>query len=222
MINTGEMSNPEKDIPFALIFSTLFVTLFYILIQVVSVGTFPDLAGSNRPIADAADFIFGSTGGLFITIVAIISIGGTLNANLLAGSRLPFALSEENQFPMIFSKTNTKTAIPYVSLIVYSVVTILVSVTGTFIYALSISVISKVFVFAIISAALIKLRMVNKQKEKAFKLRFGFLSAILGVIICAWLLSVSEMSDFKDVLIIVIAGLIIYFIFKFSVKIRNK
>ena len=222
VINTGEMSNPEKDIPFALIFSTLFVALFYILIQVVSVGTFPDLANSNKPIADAADFIFGSTGGLLITIGAVISIGGTLNANLLAGSRLPFALSEENQFPMVFSKTNTKTAVPYVSLIVYSVVTILVSVTGTFIYALSISVISKVFIFSIISAALIKLRTANKQNETAFKLRFGSLSAILGIIICVWLLSVSKLSDFRDVVIIIIAGLIVYFIFKFTVKMRNK
>jgi amino acid transporter len=222
LINTGEMSNPEKDIPFALIFSILFVALFYILIQVVSVGTFPDLANSNKPIADAADFIFGSTGGLFITIGAVISIWGTLNANLLAGSRLPFALSEENQFPMVFSKTNTKTAIPYVSLIVYSVVTILVSITGTFIYALSISVISKVFVFAIISAALIKLRKSKKHKETNFELRYGSLSAILGIIICIWLLSASKLSDFKDVVIIIIAGLIIYFIFKFTVKMRNK
>jgi amino acid transporter len=220
VINTGEMSNPKKDIPFALIFSTLFVTLFYILIQIVSVGTFPDLAGSNKPIADAADFILGSTGGLFITIGAIISIGGTLNANLLAGSRLPFALSEENQLPGIFSKTNTKTAIPYVSLIVYSVTTILVSVTGTFIYALSINVISKIFMFAIISAALIKLRRTNKQKETAFNLRFGFLSAILGIIICVWLLSVSKLSEFKDVLVITIIGLIIYFIYKFILKTR--
>ncbi len=222
VINTGEMSNPEKDIPFALIFSTLFVTIFYILIQVVSVGTFPDLANSNKPIADAADFIFGSIGGLFITIGAIISIGGTLNANLLAGSRIPFALSEENQFPMLFSKTSTKTAIPYISLIIYSVVTILVSVTGTFIYALTISVITKVFIFAIISAALIKLRRLNKQNKTAYKLRFGYLSAILGIVICVWLLSVSKLSDFKDVLIITIAGLVPYFIFKINVKMRNK
>ncbi|MCK5469551.1 MAG: amino acid transporter, partial [Cyclobacteriaceae bacterium] len=111
---------------------------------------------------------------------------------------------------------------PYVSLIVYSVVTILVSVTGTFIYALSISVISKVFIFSIISAALIKLRTANKQNETAFKLRFGSLSAILGIIICVWLLSVSKLSDFRDVVIIIIAGLIVYFIFKFTVKMRNK
>lgn len=222
VINTGEMSNPKKDIPFALIFSTLFVTLFYILIQVVSIGTFPDLADSNKPITDAAHFIMGSKGGLLITIGAIISIGGTLNANLLAGSRLPFALSEAKQFPIVFLKTNRKTAIPYISLIVYTLATIVVSVTGTFIYALTINVITKVFIFAIISAALIKFRRSNKQKKTGFKLRFGLLSAILGIGICVWLLAVSKRSDFRDVVIMIIAGLLIYFIFKITMKWNNK
>jgi amino acid transporter len=221
VVNTGEMSNPEKDIPFALIVSTLFVALFYILIQVVSIGTFPHLANSTKPIADAADFFLGSAGGLLITMGAVISIGGTINANLLAGSRLPYALSEENQFPKIFSKTSIKTAIPYISLIMYSIVTILVSVTGTFIYALSISVISKVFVFTIISAALIKFRKVNGISKTGFKLRFGYFSAILGIIICTWLLYASNLSDFRDVLLTILIGISLYFVFKFKMKRNN-
>jgi APA family basic amino acid/polyamine antiporter len=216
VINTGEMSNPEKDIPFALIISTLFVAVFYTFIQIVSVGTFPDLASSNKPIADAADYFIGSAGGLLITIGAAISIGGTINANLLAGSRLPFAFSEANQFPRLFSKTHHKTAVPYISLIAYSFMTILVSVTGTFIYALSISVISKVLVFAIISAALIKLRSVNRTNKPAFKLRFGYFSAMLGIIICIWMLFASNLSDFVDVLITISVGIILYLIFRFT------
>lgn len=220
VINTGEMSNPKKDIPFALIISTLFVAVFYTLIQLVSVGTFPDLANSNKPIADAADHILGTAGGLIITIGAVISIGGTINANLLSGSRLPFAFSEANQFPRVFSKTHRKTAVPYISLIVYSIVTILVSITGTFIYALSISVISKVLIFSIISAALIKFRRVKGKNNKGFKLRFGYLSAILGIIICIWMLLASNISDFIDVLITISVGIVLYFIFRFTKKLK--
>lgn len=216
VINTGEMSNPEKDIPFALISSTLFVAVFYTFIQIVSVGTFPDLASSNKPIADAADYFLGSAGGLLITIGAVISIGGTINANLLAGSRLPFAFSEANQFPMLFSKTHPKTAIPIVSLIFYSLVAILVSVTGTFIYALSISVIGKVLVFAIISAALIKFRRANGKNKVGYKLRFGFFFAILGIFICIWMLLASNLSDFVDVLITISVGIVLYFLFRFT------
>ena len=218
LINTGEMSNPEKDIPFALILSIIFVAVFYMFIQLVAIGTFPELAGSNKPIADATYFFAGSIGGLIITIGAIISIGGTLNANLLAGSRLPFALSEKAQFPKFFLRTNEKTSIPIVSLVVYSIVTILVSVTGTFIYALSISVISKVLVFMIVSAALIKFRKMNKDAKVGFQLHHGYLSAISGIIICIWLLYASNHSDFIDVMITILVGLFIYLIMKLLTK----
>lgn len=219
VINTGEMSNPKRDIPFALIISALFVAVFYTLIQLVVVGTYPDLASSNKPIADAADYFLGSVGGLLITIGAVISIGGTINANLLAGSRLPFAFSEANQFPSLFSKTHPKTGVPHISLIIYTMITILVSVSGTFIYALSISVISKVMVFAIISAALIKFRKKNKNNKENFKLRYGYFSAILGIIICSWMLFASNLSDFIDVLITIIVGVLLYLIFRIK---KNK
>ena len=219
VINTGEMSNPKRDIPFALIISALFVAVFYTLIQLVVVGTYPDLASSNKPIADAADYFLGSVGGLLITIGAVISIGGTINANLLAGSRLPFAFSDANQFPSLFSKTHPKTGVPHISLIIYTIITILVSVSGTFIYALSISVISKVMVFAIISAALIKFRKKNKNNKENFKLRYGYFSAILGIIICIWMLFASNLSDFIDVIITIIVGVLLYIIFRIK---KNK
>lgn len=214
VINTGEMSDPQRDIPFALMVTTLFVAVFYSLIQIVCIGTFPQLADSSKPIADSAHFFMGSAGGLLITIGAIICIGGTLNANMLAGSRLPFAFGEEGQFPKSFAKTHSKTAVPYISLIFYSVLTILVSVTGTFIYALTISVISKVFIFATISVALIKFRRVNKPGKAVFVLRFGHFSAILGVIICIWMLFASKLSDFLDVLITISVGIVIFFVFR--------
>ncbi|OFY43576.1 MAG: amino acid transporter [Bacteroidetes bacterium GWF2_40_14] len=214
VINTGEMSDPQKDIPFALLVTTLFVGVFYSLIQIVCIGTFPQLADSTKPIADAAHNFLGPAGGLLITVGAVICIGGTLNANMLAGSRLPFAFGEAGQFPAIFAKTHDKTAVPYISLVLYAVVTILVSVTGTFIYALTISVISKVFIFATISAALIKFRRVNKPSKATFVLRYGHFSAILGIIICIWMLFASRMSDFLDVLITVSVGIGVFFIQK--------
>jgi amino acid transporter len=212
------MSRPEKDIPFALIGATLFIALFYILIQVVTVGTYPDLANSIKPIADAAHFFMGSAGGIMITVGAVLSIGGTLNTNLLAGSRLPYAFSEEGQYPKIFLKTSAKTAIPYVSLIIYTVVTIIVSLTGTFIYALSINVITKALLFAIISAALIKFRRVDGSPKQGFRLRFGYFYGVAGIIICAWLLYVSDLSDFIDVVLTTLAGILLYFLFKIKIK----
>ncbi|MEQ8423194.1 MAG: APC family permease, partial [Cyclobacteriaceae bacterium] len=95
VINSGEMKNPNKIVPYALIISALIVMLMYGSIQVVSVGTLPGLSTSEKPLADAAQQFMGSFGGNLITIGAIISIVGALNAILLVGSRLLFALSDE-------------------------------------------------------------------------------------------------------------------------------
>tara|TARA_B100000959_G_scaffold159913_1_gene167503 strand:- start:3525 stop:4121 length:597 start_codon:yes stop_codon:yes gene_type:complete len=193
-----------------MITASLFIAIFYSLIQIVAVGTFPDLINSNKPIADAANSFLGPVGGLIITIGAIISIGGTLNGNVLIGSRVPFALSEKNQFPKIFSKTHPKTAVPHISLWLYLIIAILVSISGTFIYLLSISVICSILVYFTVSASLIKLRMQNKNI--GYKLRYGNTIAILGMLICIWLLSVADLSKLVDVFMTIGAGIIIYFI----------
>ena len=116
IINTGEMKSPSKNLPFSLFFSLVTVAIFYVLIQVVCVGTLPSLASSEKPLTDAAQIFIGPVGATIITIGAIISILGTLNAIMLIGSRMPFALSEENQFPKIFSKTHRRYHTPIFSL----------------------------------------------------------------------------------------------------------
>ena len=51
-------------------------------------GTLPELASSEKPITDAAQLFMGSSGAILITVGAVISIGGTLNAVMLIGSRV--------------------------------------------------------------------------------------------------------------------------------------
>lgn len=210
LINTGEMENPKNDIPFALIITLFFVAGFYFMIHVISIGLLPDLAMSKKPLADAAESVLGVYGGLMISFGALISIGGTLNANLLAGSRLPFAFGVEKQFPEIFMRTTKKTLVPYISLILYTVAIVLVSVSGTFIYVLSISVISKIIVFAVISAALLKLRKKSSANNTGFRLHFWKTSSWIAIIVCVFLLFAHKWSDFRDVLIAILVGILIF------------
>jgi amino acid transporter len=216
LINTGEMKNPVKNIPSAMIITVAFAAIFYILIQFTVIGTFPDLAFSTKPIADAAGIFMGPIGGIFIIIGATISILGTLNANLLAGSRLPFALSEEGQFPKLFSRTHHSTGVPLISLVIYTSISVLVSLSGSFIYALSINVLSKISCYILVSMALITFR--RKNSSIPYKLKFGKLLAILGIILGLFLLYASEYSDFKDFLIFISIGLVLYFIFRLKSK----
>lgn len=219
LVGTGEIKEPRRNIPFALIVSLSFVAVFYALIQYVSIGTLPGLASSEKPITEAAYLFMGPVGATLITLGAVVSIGGTLNAVMLIGSRVPYALSEEKQFPKFFSYLHPKNRTPVYSLFIFTAVTVLASLTGSFIYAVSISVISKILIFLLVCAAMIKLRKQDTGKTLFYKLKYGYFFAVTGILASLALLLSSDISEFLDVIITVTAGLILFGLYKyFSTK----
>src|SRR6185369_1164306 len=90
-IPAGEVKDPKKNLPPALLIAIGVVAFLYILVQVVCVGTFPELAQSQKPLADAGMRFMGAAGGAIISAGAIISITGNLNILVLSGSRVTFA-----------------------------------------------------------------------------------------------------------------------------------
>lgn len=210
IVSTGEIKNPRKNIPFGLIFSLLVVSLFYGLIQFVSIGTLTNLAQSDKPLVEAAYLFMGNSGAVFITIGALISVSGTLNTVMFIGGRIPFALADEKQLPSFFAKIHSKFSTPTRSLILFAVLAFLVSISGTFIYAITISVISKVMIFLIVSAALLRLRFKMKDQKDFFKLRYGKILAWTGITLSIILLTTSKIEEFRDVAITLLVGVGIY------------
>jgi amino acid transporter len=211
LVNTGEVRDPGRDIPFALIVAISFIAVFYGLIQVVSIGTLPGLATSDKPLTDAAEVFMGQRGAVFITLGAVISISGTLNAVMLVGSRVPYALSAERQFPAFLSRLHSGFHTPVYSLIIFSGVSLLASLSGSFIYAASVSVISKILILLTVCAALIKLRRQEKQeREHYFSLSYGYTWAVVGIIACVWLLFSADLGQLGSVLVTTLIGLACY------------
>ncbi|MCU0389039.1 MAG: APC family permease, partial [Chitinophagaceae bacterium] len=83
LVNSGEVKNPGRNLPFALLIATACIATIYICILVVSIGTLPGLADTDKPLAAAAHTFMGRGGALLIGIGALVSILGTLNAIML-------------------------------------------------------------------------------------------------------------------------------------------
>ena len=212
LVNSGEVKDPGKNLPFALLLAALIIAVIYILIQIVSIGTLPTLATSSKPLAEAAGLFMGKTGATLIAIGALFSVTGTLNAIMLVGSRLPYAFSEEKQFPKIFSFIHPKYKTPTLSLLLFMTVTILVSINYSFLSAASLSAITRVMIYAIVCISLIVLRKKNAAQTGYFKIRYGKFVAIAGIAITIWLLSSSGLKELKDVAVAIGIGLLIYFL----------
>jgi basic amino acid/polyamine antiporter, APA family len=226
LVNTGEIKNPRKDLPFALFVSSAVVFLFYCFIQFVCIGTLPGLAGSEKPLAEAAARFWGRSGGLLIAAGACLSLLGTLNAIMLSGSRLPFAFSTEQQFPKLFSFILPRYKTPTWSLLFYSVLTLVVSLSGSFIYLLTLGAITRVLLYLFVSASLIRLRnkdYINKdhisvEKKDYFRLKYGYTLAIAGMMISCWLLFQTKQNEIVAVSLAILSGIIFYSLYVWKKK----
>jgi len=221
LVNSGEVKDPGKNLPFALLLAALIIAVIYILIQVVSIGTLPALASAEKPLAQAAGLFMGKTGATIIAIGALFSVTGTLNAIMLVGSRLPYAFSEEKQFPKVFSFIHPKYKTPTLSLLLFMTATIIVSINYSFLSAASLSAIARVMIYGIVCIALIRLRKKNAAQSGHFKIPYGRFFAMAGIAITAWLLGSSRLNELRDVAIAIGVGLVIYVLVEWQKRARQ-
>ena len=210
-IPAGEVREPQRNMPRALIIALFVVAVLYILIQIVCVGTLPGLAGSQKPLADAGSQFLGTAGGAIISAGAIISITGNLNILLLTGSRLPFAMAEQKQLPAFLSKTHRSFFTPYISIALTAALMLLLTLKSSFVTALTISAIARLVTYAATCLALPVFRRRRDAPAELFRLPGGTIVAVLALVLIVWLLLNSSLHEARDAALAAGAGLVIYF-----------
>lgn len=132
----GEMKNPKKDLPKAIVFGLTGVMLVYLLINIAYLFVMPAaaLAATATPASDVANIIFGSIGGKLITVGILISVFGTINGYTMTGIRIPYAMALDNQLPFSnwFKKLGVKSSVPYNGGIVILLISIIMIFSGGF------------------------------------------------------------------------------------------
>jgi amino acid transporter len=214
-IPAGETRNPKKDLPHALMIAIAVVALLYILIQIVCVGTLPELAQSQKPLADAGTRFMGTAGGVIISAGAIISIVGNLNILVLSGSRLPFAIAEQRQLPALIAKVHPRFSTPHVAILITAGVMLLLTLKSSFVAALTISAIARLVTYGATCLSLPVFRRRRDAPPATFQLRFGTVIAILSLLLAVWLLAHSTWQEARAAAIAAAVGLVIYFAYTF-------
>jgi amino acid transporter len=209
-VPTGEMRDPRRHLPFALLVGIIFVGSLYILVQTVSIGTLPGLASSQRPLADASRLFLGPAGALMIAIGALVSITGTQNASLFATPRLLFAMADNGELPRALASTNARYRTPAMAIIVTAVVSIALAIFSTFISALTISTVVRLIAYAITCVAVPLLRRNREAPPPAFVAPAGPVIAAVAVALSLWLLSNSPTTEMRMSILAVAIGWLIY------------
>jgi amino acid transporter len=158
VIPAGEMRDPGRHLPFALLTGIGVVTLLYVLVQTVCIGTLPQLASSDKPLSDASLRFLGAPGASLIAAGALVSISGAMNALMFATPRLLFAMAENRQLPRSFLMTHPRFHTPIAAILVTALFMLVLTLFTTFISALTISAVVRLIVYATTCAALPVLR----------------------------------------------------------------
>ena len=210
VIPAGEVRDPQRDLPRALLLAIGVVALVYIGIHFVCIGTLPGLATSQRPVADASELFLGRTGASLISAGIIISIVGNLNVLILGGSRLPFAMGEAGDLPRWLARTHSRFRTPHLAILLTAAMMLALALWSTFSKQVSLSAIARLISYAATCAALIALRKKTGAPAALFRAPAGIAVAIAALALAGWLLSNSTFRDARDIGIAAAIGLLIY------------
>ena len=209
-IPAGEVRDPKKNLPRALLIAIVVVAILYILIQIVCVGTLPGLAQSQKPLADAGTQFLGTAGGAIISAGAIISITGNLNILMLSGSRLPFAMAEQKQLPAFVGSVHRSFFTPYVAILLTAGLMLFLTLNSSFVAALTISTIARLVTYGATCLALPIFRRRKDGPAAVFHLPGGTIIALLSLALIIWLLLHSTLQEAKAATLAGAVGLAIY------------
>jgi APA family basic amino acid/polyamine antiporter len=188
LIPAGEVKNPARDAPVALMAALVTVTIVYWLVQVVVIRILPNSTQTVRPLSAAALVVGGSRMALVISVGALLSTFGYFAATMIATPRITFAFAEQGDFPRWFGAIHPRFQTPYLSIAAYAIVLWALALLGTFRWNAALSSSSRLFIYGTTCAALPMLRKKFPSKE-GFRLPGGLVLAALGIAFALVLLS---------------------------------
>ena len=214
---SGEVRNPQKTIPRAILFSIFIVGIIYVLVQTVAQGVLGASLPSftENPLGEVADHIFGPIGFTLITIGAAVSMFGSVSSLILSFPRVLYAASKDNVIPIKkLAEIHPKYTTPHISIIVFISLCFIFASFGGFEELAIISSAAALSISLGLSIATIKLRRNKKfdSNGKTFRIPGGYFVPILSIIVILWFLSNLSQNKLMGLGIFIIVLTIIYFI----------
>jgi APA family basic amino acid/polyamine antiporter len=131
---SGEVKDPERNLPRSLIYGTLAVVSIYLLANVayLSVLTVQEMAASPLVAAEVASRLIGQGGVIFVSLTVMLSTLGTLNGSILTNPRVFFAMAADGMLFRQIAAVHPKYQTPHVAIILAAILGIIFVMVRTF------------------------------------------------------------------------------------------
>ena len=185
---SGEVADPVRTIPRALLFSLGLVTLLYGLVHLVAEATLgPALVTSTvAPLADAASMLAGSPFRTLMLLGTLFSMLGYLSAVALASPRTLFALGGGGILPVL-ERVHPRHRTPYLAILVHAVAIVVVASVGSFAVLVPFASVAVLVLYLAVSlASLVLQRRDVRAASEVFSV--PLVVPVVASAFCVWLL----------------------------------
>ena len=165
-----EDRDPNRNLPRSMIGGVASVIVVYLLVNVALLSVLPigDLARSTLPAADAAQVLLGGRGREIITILSIVSLPPMLNAILMIGTRILFAMGRDG---LLWRRAASVTArgTPAAAMLATTLVALALVATGTFQRLVAVVAFFLAANYVVCCLALVVLRRREPDRARPFR-----------------------------------------------------
>ena len=167
----GEIKNPKKNLPLALIIGTVVILVLYIMINIAYLKVLPmdSLIGELKVGEATAKSLYGpGIAGAFVVVV-IISMFGSLNGNILVGPRISYAMAKDELFFSKAADVHPKFHTPGNAIMIQGVWASVLALSGTFEEIITLVVFVNFMMWIAASSTVFVLRKKQPELERPYK-----------------------------------------------------
>ncbi len=217
----GEVKNPQRNIPKALIYGVALVVSLYLLLNLIYLGVLPLDAIQNAPqdivAARTVSEIFGTIGKDITAVIIMISAFGCANGMILTGSRVYYKMAKDRAFFRPLAVINRKTRVPVNSLWAQCIWICVLILWGNYSELLDFVIYASLLFYILVTAGIFVYRKKFPNKNKKYRVNnffpVTFLVLASYIVIC---LSIYKPLYTIPGLLITIAGIPVFYIWKRS------
>lgn len=156
----GEVKDPERTLPKAIVLGTLSIIFIYVLANLayLSVLSVDEIRGARLVAADVAERLIGPVGVTLVAITVLLSTFGSVNGSLLTGPRIFFAMADDGLFFKKVAAVHPTFKTPYVAILLTATIAIAFVLVRTFEQLADIFVTASLVFYIMSIGAIFKLR----------------------------------------------------------------
>ncbi len=196
-----EAKNPSRDLPIGIIASLVVCTVLYLAVAGILSGIVPvvqfktDPQFLNAPVGYALALIKKDWAAGLVSAGAVAGITSVLLVMLMSQPRIFFSMSRDQLLPAGVSKVHPRFRTPYITTMITCFIVALVAGFVPIEILGEMTSIGTLFAFVVVSLAVIVLRVKRPDARRPFRVPFGFVIPVLGVLSCLYLMvSLSVMT----------------------------